>query len=162
MRKLLAEITKREKQAGAAQARRGGGGGRKVAEPNGRLAPADVEREIAGSAAAGVAGGGGNGGGSSALVVGSGSGSGRENVYLKATGRAIPRALELGVRFQGEGGCWVRVEMGSVCAVDDVEVSSSSGQGGGVGDEQEGDGDEEIPETRIRTLSSVTVIIGLK
>ena len=83
-------------------------------------------------------------------------GVGGEEVYLKATGRAIPRALELGVKFQGEEDCRVRVEMGSVKAIDDVEVRG--------GDEVEG-GEEEaddVPETRIRTLSTVTVCIGLK
>jgi ribonuclease P/MRP protein subunit POP7 len=72
-----------------------------------------------------------------------------EKVYLKATGRAIPRALELGVQFQGDEGEYVvKVEMGSVRAVDDVEVV--------------GDVDEDVPETRIRTVSSVTVSIGMK
>jgi ribonuclease P/MRP protein subunit POP7 len=47
----------------------------------------------------------------------------------------------------------VRVEMGSVCAVDDVEVKAG---------EEDVDVDVDIPETRIRTLSSVTVSIGLK
>jgi ribonuclease P/MRP protein subunit POP7 len=75
-------------------------------------------------------------------------------VYLKATGRAIPKALSLGVEFQREGeGCVVRVEMGSVRAVDDIEVTD-----GGDGAEEDG----EVPETRIRTVSSVTVSIGLK
>ena len=73
-------------------------------------------------------------------------------VYLKATGRAIPRALELGVKFQGEEDCVVRVEMGNVRAVDDVEVREGEGQ----------EGEEEVPETRIRTLSTVTVCIGLR
>lgn len=76
-----------------------------------------------------------------------------EKVYVKATGRAIPRALGLGVEFQGEEGYVARVEMGSVRAVDDVEVVSKEGE----------DGDEDdIPETRIRNVSSVTVSIGLE
>jgi ribonuclease P/MRP protein subunit POP7 len=81
-----------------------------------------------------------------------------EKVYLKATGRAIPRALELGVQFQGEDeGCVVKVEMGSVKAIDDLEVKSKSG-GEDVVDEEE----EDVPETRIRTISSVTVSIRMK
>jgi ribonuclease P/MRP protein subunit POP7 len=84
----------------------------------------------------------------SAKLKGNGVGE-REKVYLKATGRAIPRALELGVQFQGDEGEYVvKVEMGSVRAVDDVEVV--------------GDVDEDVPETRIRTVSSVTVSIGMK
>ena len=77
-----------------------------------------------------------------------GGGGEGEVVYLKATGRAIARALEIGVRFQGEGGNVVRVEMGSVCAVDDVEVG--------------GEVEEEVPETRMRMLSAVTVSIGCR
>lgn len=81
-----------------------------------------------------------------------------EEVYLKATGRAIPRALELGVKFQGEEDCRVRVEMGSVQAIDDVEVKlRAEGEREGEGEGNE----EEVPETRIRTLSTVTVCIGL-
>lgn len=84
------------------------------------------------------------------------SGGSGEKVYLKATGRAIPRALELGVQFQGEeGGEYVvKVEMGSVRAVDDVEVNGSAVDDGG--------GEEDIPETRMRHVSMVTVSIGMK
>lgn len=92
---------------------------------------------------------------------------GGEQVYLKATGRAIPRALELGAKFQREDDCRVRVEMGNVRAIDDVEVQTQV-EGGreDEGGEKEGEGDgendgEEVPETRIRTLSTVTVCIGL-
>jgi ribonuclease P/MRP protein subunit POP7 len=81
-----------------------------------------------------------------------------EKVYLKATGRAIPRALSLGVEFQAEAErCVVRVEMGSVRAVDDVEVTGKAAEEGEVGGVE-----EDVPETRIRTISSVTVSIGLK
>jgi len=119
---------------------------------------------------------------------------------VKASGRAIPRALAVGNWFQGQRDCAVRVEMGSVSAIDDIEVED-------VGDENEeqaeqaekgdqGDKDvdmvdadadvekkaeplnagagkktkkkggniplEDSPETRIRTLSAVTVSIWLK
>lgn len=83
---------------------------------------------------------------------------GEEEVYLKATGRAIPRALELGVYFQEQGEFRVGIEMGSVVAVDDVEVKCQSGGGEEEGKEE----DDEIPETRLRTVSSVTVSIGFK
>jgi ribonuclease P/MRP protein subunit POP7 len=76
-----------------------------------------------------------------------------EKVYVKATGRAIPRALELGVAFQGEEEWVVRVEMGSVRAIDDIDVQTGTGEEGV---------DEEVPETRIRNVSSVTVSIGVK
>ena len=94
-----------------------------------------------------------------------GAGSGGEEVYLKATGRAIPRALELGVKFQEEEDCRVRVEMGSVKAIDDIELTPNlegkqKGEGDGE-DANEEEEEEEVPETRIRTLSTVTVCIGL-
>lgn len=93
----------------------------------------------------------------SAGVKARGGRAGGEEIYLKATGRAIPRALELGVQFQAEGEWGVRVEMGSVRAVDDVEI----GDGDGDGEGENGSAGEEVPETRIRTLSTVTVCIGL-
>ncbi|KAF2856727.1 hypothetical protein T440DRAFT_503389 [Plenodomus tracheiphilus IPT5] len=137
VRKLLAEIEKRAKQSSSSAfqtrggARRGAGigsGKTGFAEANGRLEAGAVEKDIV----EGVRGGKG--------------GKAGEEVFLKATGRAMARALEVGVYFQGEVGYKVRVEMGSVRAVDDVEV----GEG------------EDVPETRIRTLSSVTVSIGVR
>lgn len=124
--------------------------GAKKLEANGRLDAREVEASISSSAAAGAPGGG--RGGRTQL------GARGEEVYLKATGRAIPRALELGVKFQGEEDCYVRVEMGNVKAIDDVEVTSSLENGGEKGERIE---EEDVPETRIRTLSTVTVCIGL-
>ncbi|OSS44526.1 hypothetical protein B5807_10881 [Epicoccum nigrum] len=149
IRALLSQIASREAQSAAAlssQNRRGRGRGSAL-EVNGRLEPRDVEAGIADAAAAVAGRGKGQGKGS----VGS-----SEMVRLKATGRAIPRALELGLKFQGEADCVVRVETGSVRAVDDVEVREGEGGGGVDGEE------EEVPETRIRTLSTVTVCIGLR
>lgn len=108
-----------------------------------------------------------------------------EWVYVKASGRAISRALEIGLHFQGERDCKVKVQMGSVKAVDDIEVDSAV-PGNEIGADAEGDvameGDdhgadageeqekkswkkemapEDIPETRLRTLSVVTVAICL-
>jgi ribonuclease P/MRP protein subunit POP7 len=118
-------------------------------------------------------------------------------VYVKAAGKAIPRVLSVGNHFQGQVDCEVQVEMGTVCAIDDIEVlpSEAGGKGEGDGDEdismmhvgQDGQGgeqkengevektagkmtkkgrnvipEEDVPETRIRTLSAVTVSIWLK
>ncbi|KAF1964819.1 hypothetical protein BU23DRAFT_546988 [Bimuria novae-zelandiae CBS 107.79] len=141
IRRLLLEISKRQAQSHNPrnrQKRRA----RKPLEANGRLAPNDVEREIAeaGREEQGIGG---------------------EEVFVKATGRAIERALRIGVYFQGESDCRVRVEIGSVMAVDDIEVREGEG-GGDKAEEVTQDNDEEIPETRIRIVSSVTVAIGLK
>ena len=83
--------------------------------------------------------------------------AGGEEVFIKATGRAIERALRFGVHFQGESDCRVRVETGSVMAVDDIEVHDGDNAGA-----MEAVVDEDIPETRVRMVSSVTVAIGLK
>ncbi|CAE7206447.1 hypothetical protein P3342_011397 [Pyrenophora teres f. teres] len=147
VRKLLVGITKREKQSAASLGSRAGGAARggqhsvKALEANGRLEAKHVERNVAEEASK-------KGG---ARKVG-------EMVYLKATGRAIPRALEIGLHFQADESYRVRVELGSAKAIDDIEVKS-----GATEQEQQAEGkaDDDIPETRIRTLSSVTVSIGL-
>ncbi|KAF2819879.1 hypothetical protein CC86DRAFT_361270 [Ophiobolus disseminans] len=143
IRKLLTEIEKRAKQSAGAMSR----GSRKkgALEANGRLKSADVEKGLVDEVTRqkGV----------------QNSVSAGEKVCLKATGRAIPRALELGVQFQEDGDCVVKVEMGSVKAIDDIEVHDKEGIEEGAVDDAE---EEDIPETRIRTIGSVTVSIGLK
>lgn len=142
IRSLLVQIQKRAAQSAGEGRGRGAARGSKSRgrqpEANGRLEAKDVEASVA--EAAGKSKG--------KSVAG-------EEVYLKATGRAIPRALELGVKFQGEDGWRVRLEMGSVKAIDDVDMKPS------LDAEGEGNEEEEVPETRIRTLSTVTVCIGL-
>ncbi|CAI6335934.1 unnamed protein product [Periconia digitata] len=163
VRRLLTEITKRHKQSESSQKHsrfrqrhsnpaptRSG-----LLEANGRLRPADVEKEIAEGSTGGR-------GGVPAIAVG------EEEVFLKATGRAIERALQIGVHFQGEDDCRVRIEMGSVKAIDDIQRPRNEKRTGNDEEEQVVEKkkqtvkDEDIPETRIRTLSSVTVIVGLK
>ncbi|KAF2132070.1 hypothetical protein P153DRAFT_421112 [Dothidotthia symphoricarpi CBS 119687] len=138
IRSLLAEISRREVQS------RGGRRGEKIGEgeANGRLRAGGVEGRIVDGVA---------------REMGKSRGKERlgEVVYVKATGRAIPRALEIGGCFLGEEGVRVRVEMGSVRAVDDVDV-------GDVGD---GEGEEvevDVPETRLRSVSSITISIGME
>jgi len=152
VRKLLTGVIKREKQSAASLGSRAGarGGPHGATEPeaNGRLEAKDVERNIAEEASK-------KGGARKA----------GEMVYLKATGRAIARALEIGLLFQADEGCKVRVDLGSVKAVDDIELKGTLSTGDDVAAEPQEQGqteaDEDIPETRIRTVSSVTVSIGL-
>ncbi|KAL5118364.1 hypothetical protein ACEQ8H_003713 [Pleosporales sp. CAS-2024a] len=146
--KLLREIDQRAQQARQTK--------RIHHQPNNaRLASGDVETRIVhgvGAAAAAGRKGKKEGGG------GGGGGGGGEKVFLKATGRAIPRALGLGVEMQGdEGGYVVRVDMGNVRAVDDVELKAGGGE---AIDDRDDEG--HVPETRMRTVSSVTVSIGFK
>lgn len=100
-----------------------------------------------------------------------------EWVYMKASGRAIPRALEVGLHFQDERDCKVQVQMGSVKAVDDIEVDIAGPDAEGhvamegadgieAGEKQERQSrsemaQEDTPETRVRNLSVVTVAICL-
>jgi ribonuclease P/MRP protein subunit POP7 len=148
IRRLLLEIEKRKVQSQAAQIprQRQQGRNRKPLVSNGRLAPEDVEREIAEQGRD------------------KGGGAGGEEVYVKATGRAIERVLRVGVHFQGESDCTVRVEMGSVMAVDDIEVRNNEEdkEGEGGSNVHEELNDDEVPETRVRMVSSVTVAVGLR
>ncbi|KAF3004032.1 hypothetical protein E8E13_000751 [Curvularia kusanoi] len=149
IRSLLSRISARAAQSASEPPSRR----RKNVQANGRLEARDVEAGIVDAvAAAGRGKGKGRGAG-----VGEG-----EMVYLKATGRAIPRALSLGVKFQGEEDCFVRVEMGRVSAIDDVEVCVPEGTQDGINGAEAEEDEEEVPETRIRVLSTVTVCIGLR
>ncbi|KAF9735519.1 hypothetical protein PMIN03_006840 [Paraphaeosphaeria minitans] len=145
IRRLLLEISKRQTQSQAAQPRhRPQGRPRKPLVSNGRLAPEDVERDIAEEGRD------------------KGAGERGEDVYVKATGRAIERALRIGVHFQGESDCRVTVEMGSVMAVDDIELRQEGEEEEGKGSRAKDDVEEEVPETRVRMVSSVTVAVGLR
>lgn len=108
-------------------------------------------------------------------------------MYVKATGRAIQRALEIGVHFQKEPDCTVKVEIGSVRAIDDIELEPDQekkdesdqlaeedvGMAMEVDDDVNMDvkeqrekrkkiSEQDVPETRVRSLSAVTVLINLK
>ena len=112
-----------------------------------------------------------------------------EEVVLKATGRAIEKALGLALFFQGQEDCRVMVRTGSVGVVDDIEKvekpgigdetpihalssatnsacdpRSNSGQDpslpGNNNDRME-DEDAELPETQIRKTSMVEVGVSL-
>lgn len=97
-----------------------------------------------------------------------------EEVYVKATGRAIFRATEIAWFFEQQEGSSgrfrVRVKTGSVSAVDDVvegpspvvEKDKMEGVESNLekcsSQEEEGD----IPETQLRQTGSVEIAIGLK
>lgn len=119
------------------------------------------------------------------------SGKEPEEVILKATNRAIEKALGLGVFFQGQGDVRVRLRTGSVGAVDDIVVDENKTQrkqkkgkskmqkgqvekAGTDGNAEEGNDDVneemrdteaddvDLPETRIRKLSVLEIGISLK
>ncbi|MCJ1431579.1 hypothetical protein MMC27_000933 [Xylographa pallens] len=129
---------------------------------------------------------------------GSGKGSDRQNlselgkqdavpeeVTLKATNKAIERALGLALFFQGQDDCRVRLKTGSVGVIDDIVVNEKPGDGRkgekslesekygeadtvmddsqvGVSDEPRKEDDEPLPETQIRQVSMIEVAISLR
>lgn len=82
-----------------------------------------------------------------------GKGKEPEAVVLKGTNRAIEKVLGLGLFFQGQDDCMVRLRTGSVGVVDDI-VQEEEEDG-----EEEG---EEVPESRVRKVSVVEVAVTLK
>ena len=78
-----------------------------------------------------------------------------EAVVLKGTNRAIEKVLGLGLYFQGQDDCMVRLRTGSVGVVDDIVQDEEEGG------EEEGEG-EELPESRVRKISVVEVAVTLK
>ncbi|PKY06570.1 hypothetical protein P168DRAFT_325428 [Aspergillus campestris IBT 28561] len=107
-------------------------------------------------------------------------GKGKEEVFVKATGRAMEKALAVGKWFEEKGGeeFAVRVSTGSVLVVDDVE-EGEGGKGGGMillawkekdtkkkrkrtTDTAAAAEDAELPETRTRWVNMVEVAVSLK
>lgn len=80
----------------------------------------------------------------------------KEEVLVKATGKAIEKGLRVALYFQGQEDCLVRLRTGSVGAVDDVLVQEGLVEGEG---EQER---EDVPETRVRRTSMLEVGISLR
>lgn len=85
----------------------------------------------------------------------------RDEVILKATGKAIAKALSLGVWFQQRDEYAVRIETGTVGAIDDIiapEDNATVEEGDqSMKDEAE---DEEIPESRIRYASTIQIFVS--
>ena len=96
-------------------------------------------------------------------------GKASEEVILKATSRAIERALGMAVFWQGQEGLKVVVRTGSQGVVDDIEEVEGTRKkkgrrnGGSKVVEKKGEKDgkgEEVPETRIRRVSVLEVGIS--
>ena len=101
--------------------------------------------------------------------------SGQEEVVLKATARAIERALGVALFFQGQPDYRVRFRTGTVGVVDDiVETSDRRGVAGeeaeraGVITDETKDGVvldtavDDLPDTQIRRMSTIEVAISLR
>ncbi|KAF2103997.1 hypothetical protein NA57DRAFT_70209 [Rhizodiscina lignyota] len=89
----------------------------------------------------------------------------QEEVWIKATGRSIEKALGLAVWFQGQDEYKVRMQTGSVWAVDDVVVQPKAQVMDEVGEaetEAKKEEEEDIPDTRLRQTSLLEVAISLR
>ena len=111
-----------------------------------------------------------------------GKGKEPEEVVLKATGKAIEKALSLALFFQGQEDCRVRIRTGTVGVVDDiveaeepVNLPATAASGASnvdttgeevsslpvIGDDRRDEEDSELPETQIRKTSMVEVRVSL-
>ena len=80
-----------------------------------------------------------------------------EEVFLKATGKAIENALGLALYFQGQDDVKIRLKTGSVGAVDDIVQEE-----GETPNVIRRDDEEELPESRVRKASTLEVAISLR
>jgi ribonuclease P/MRP protein subunit POP7 len=83
----------------------------------------------------------------------------RDEIILKATGKAIAKALSLGVWFEEKGEYSVRIETGTVGAIDDIVAPEDGGAEDEDKDMKEG-ADEGIPESRIRYASTIKIFVS--
>lgn len=80
-----------------------------------------------------------------------------EEVVIKATGKAIDKALQLGLFLQNQNDLSINFRTGSVAAVDDINHDDLEQE-----DVSEGEVPEEIPESRLRFTSMIEVGVSLK
>ncbi|KAL1303814.1 hypothetical protein AAFC00_000275 [Neodothiora populina] len=92
----------------------------------------------------------------------------KEEVVVKATGKAIQKALSVGLWFQRRDGFGILIRTGSVAAIDDVEVAEEEQARENDGAEtdqlmkdarEEEPQQEPIPETRIRYASTIEIAV---
>ena len=75
-----------------------------------------------------------------------------EEIAIKATGKAIDQALQLGLHLQKQNDLSVKIKTGSVAAIDDIVQSDT---------QQVAEEHEELPESRIRHTSMIEVRVML-
>jgi ribonuclease P/MRP protein subunit POP7 len=78
----------------------------------------------------------------------------RDEIILKATGKAIAKAMSLGLWFEEKVEYNIRIETGTVGAIDDILPPEDEDQS--MKDEAE----EEIPESRIRYASTIQIFVS--
>lgn len=75
-----------------------------------------------------------------------------EKVIVKATGKAVDKALQLALFLQKQSDLSVEIKTGSVAAIDDIVHND---------DEEHEDEAGELPESRIRYTSTIEVAVNL-
>lgn len=95
----------------------------------------------------------------------------KEEVVLRASGRAVEKALKLALCFTKKEGFGVLIKTGSVGAIDDIEIEEPEDAATDAeikdGDDQtvkvatatDKETQEEVPETRIRYASTIDVAV---
>ncbi len=86
----------------------------------------------------------------------------QEEVLVKATGRAIEKALQVALFFQGQDDCAVRLRTGNVATVDDIVPKEIDASSMGYGNSAEEAEDLNLPETRLRKVPMLEIAISLK
>ncbi|KAI4717043.1 hypothetical protein E4T48_06738 [Aureobasidium sp. EXF-10727] len=81
----------------------------------------------------------------------------QDEIILKATGKAIAKALSLALWFQQRIEYNVRIETGTVGAIDDIVPLEDSPEGD---DQNMKDGEDDVPESRIRYASTIQVFVS--
>ncbi|KAG9568246.1 hypothetical protein KCU71_g3030, partial [Aureobasidium melanogenum] len=81
----------------------------------------------------------------------------QDEVVLKATGKAIAKALSLALWFQQRVEYNVRIETGTVGAIDDIVPPKETRQDE---DQNMKDQEEDVPESRIRYASTIQIFIS--
>ncbi|KAG2160492.1 hypothetical protein VTO58DRAFT_104973 [Aureobasidium pullulans] len=77
----------------------------------------------------------------------------QDEIVLKGTGKAIAKAMSLALWFQQRVEYNVRIETGTVGAIDDIIPPEGE-------DEQMQDEGEDIPESRIRYASTIQIFVS--
>lgn len=81
----------------------------------------------------------------------------QDEIVLKATGKAIAKALSLALWFQQRVEYNVRIETGTVGAIDDIVPPEDAPEDE---DQNMKDEEEDIPESRIRFASTIQIFVS--
>lgn len=85
----------------------------------------------------------------------------QDEIILKATGNAIAKALSLALWFQQRVEHNVRIETGTVAAIDDIIPPEDATEDAADDEDQNmKDDEEDVPESRIRYASTIQIFVS--